>query len=1243
MRRRLLSLLLLLTVSQLQTAARGQEAEPAADPAASTPSTPPSAAAPPDEANAEKLLRFNFRRQPWEEVLQWLADQADLSLVLDAPPPGTFNYTDARAYRTDQAIDLVNGVLASKGYTLLRRERMLMLVNLQDEIPRTLIPRVSLAEIDGRGEYEFVTVAFPLEGRSIEAAEAEIAPLLSRYGKASVLPASGQLLVTDRAGVMRVISAVIESIAKPRAAPQPPTAEKPEFRVYPLAGADAAAAVEMLEAVASGKFVHDPAGDRVNAYATPSQHAIIEQLMQQVRNTADQQRFRLEIYPLEGLSAARQAQLVSDLAMPIGNGQIRFDAENEQLIVWASTDNQLAVRKALLSLLAAGNARGANVARVYELKYADAGQLLPLLQSATPEARVNSGGAADRLLVVASLRDQQILEQLVRQLDQPPRSDQLTLKEYPFVEDPPTELVALLAAAAPNAKIRVDNARRTVFVTGDPQEQQIVGDLLAEIRDNLTPRTERPLAIYVLDTLQRERFESVRPSIEQAAPQAKLVWNEASGELFVWASTAEQKAIGGLLETLRAQPRLKPSRTLRAYALAPAQLDALAALASQVAPAATTTIDKPGRRLLVWAEPEDHQLLTGLLQQAGDTGDAVPQPQSYHSYPAGEIDLTLAVRLLQERFPAAEFEPDAIARSIVARANPSEHLQIDELLRHLRAGSAARTEREVRVYPMNGITVDQAEGMRQIFPGMRINIDGAAQQLAAWGSPEEQRQLDEALRALRGTGGASGWQIHVHRLQRAKASEVAPGLQLLMPGVNAAAINQSQLLVRCRDEMQPQVDALIKQLDINRGVDERQSAQSFPLKRADPTALLTSLQTLFPPGAGTAFSYDQQTKSLIAVADPEQLKLAETVIAAADGRDTGEDEAAVLQVHVLGGIEGAAALATLEKMFKEREANPMLSVEPTRGRIVAVATPQEQQLIEEVLTTLQPRPTELEVFPLETMDPYSAELAIGQLFDNGSTSDGSSVEIQSDTDGGRILVRGTRQQLTEIRALLVKMGEVGLLTNAPAQRATGNKDFGVYPLKNSSAERVASVLSNIYRAYGSGGRRLQITSDDRINAVVVKGSRIDRREVEALLQALDTSQVSDFFKPNQPVMVTLQHASAEQVHDQIESLYRTELSGGANRPPIEIPPGAPPEMVATLQQINAAREGPLLSIEVDRATNSLLLIAPRPLLDEIRLFVQQLDQQSTKSRVGIRVVPLDELQGDEVLKSLERILNEQRR
>ena len=101
---------------------------------------------PPTTRTTAKLI-FNFRYQPWQDVLDWFAEQSDLSLVLESPPSGTFNYTDRRRYSPAEALDVLNSVLLTKGYTLVRRDRMLVLVNLEDGIPPNLVTDVPLSEL----------------------------------------------------------------------------------------------------------------------------------------------------------------------------------------------------------------------------------------------------------------------------------------------------------------------------------------------------------------------------------------------------------------------------------------------------------------------------------------------------------------------------------------------------------------------------------------------------------------------------------------------------------------------------------------------------------------------------------------------------------------------------------------------------------------------------------------------------------------------------------------------------------------------------------------------------------------------------------------------------------------------------------------------------------------------------------------------------------------------------------------
>jgi type II secretory pathway component GspD/PulD (secretin) len=168
-------------------------------------------------APGDRRLKFNFRFAPWKDVLDWFATQADLSLILDSPPPGTFNYTDTRSYTPEEAIDLINGVLLTKGYVLIRRERLVLLLNLEDELPDPIIELVTPEELDKRGRFELVRCLFPIKKLTPEEAEKEISKLVGPQGKVMPLAQSKQLLIRETAGRLRAIRDLIAAVEDPEA------------------------------------------------------------------------------------------------------------------------------------------------------------------------------------------------------------------------------------------------------------------------------------------------------------------------------------------------------------------------------------------------------------------------------------------------------------------------------------------------------------------------------------------------------------------------------------------------------------------------------------------------------------------------------------------------------------------------------------------------------------------------------------------------------------------------------------------------------------------------------------------------------------------------------------------------------------------------------------------------------------------------------------------------------------------
>ena len=160
-------------------------------------------------------LTFNFSYQPWEDVINWFADRAGLSLLKETLPAGTFNYRDNREYTPIEALNLLNKALLIKGYRLIKAERMLIVIDLEDGIPPDLITTVSLEELDELSEYDLVRVLFELEKFDPAEAEQEIQKLVGPQGSMIVMPKSRQILVTDTVGNLKTIHRVIQRIEDP--------------------------------------------------------------------------------------------------------------------------------------------------------------------------------------------------------------------------------------------------------------------------------------------------------------------------------------------------------------------------------------------------------------------------------------------------------------------------------------------------------------------------------------------------------------------------------------------------------------------------------------------------------------------------------------------------------------------------------------------------------------------------------------------------------------------------------------------------------------------------------------------------------------------------------------------------------------------------------------------------------------------------------------------------------------------
>lgn len=304
-------------------------------------------------------MKFSFRYQPWGDVLDWFAEQADLSLVMDAPPPGTFNYTDGKPYTPTEAIDLLNSILLTKGYTLVRREKMLIVVNLEDGIPPNLVATVSMDDLDKRGEYELVSVLFNLKKMTAEEAEAEVTKLIGPQGAVVPLVQSRQIFVTETAGRLRTIRDMIQAVENPFGndvvvvETKHLTADEILTVIRQLLGMEEGSNTAEDGSI---RFASDTLGTKIFLTGKKDMVEKVQKLIAQVdvpggglgSSPADQ--LQLEVYPLGTLDPATTLQVVQTLLAGDPDIRVAIDENTGNLIVLSRAEGHATVRATLAQM-----------------------------------------------------------------------------------------------------------------------------------------------------------------------------------------------------------------------------------------------------------------------------------------------------------------------------------------------------------------------------------------------------------------------------------------------------------------------------------------------------------------------------------------------------------------------------------------------------------------------------------------------------------------------------------------------------------------------------------------------------------------------------------------------------------------------------------------------------------------------------------------------------------------------------
>ncbi|WP_242631838.1 secretin N-terminal domain-containing protein [Rubripirellula amarantea] len=361
----------------------------------------------PDEFKAkvgtDGKIAFEFRNQPWVDLVQWLAEISELPLDWLELPGDRVNLRSPGRYTVEETRDLFNRYLLARGYTLLEIDGGLTVAKTATINP-AIVPRVAPDDLGKLPSHSFVRTSLDVGWLSAEKLSAELGPMISSNGKLTALTTTNRIEAMDAAVNLRQIANLL---AQERDATSQ-EALAPEFVLRHLPAEDAKRMLEQFLGVEKKEA----------APMTPQQMRQMQQMQQQN-------------------GGAPPAEKKTDEVSIVAN------TRQNSILIRAPAD-RVAIAREFLKRIDVPGSGMANLmdvtarVQVFRLASLDPEKLIEIVSEMNvlePSTRIRTDKDNNAIIVSGSIADRYIINSMIERLDGSGRSfEVLPLRRLDAVE-----------------------------------------------------------------------------------------------------------------------------------------------------------------------------------------------------------------------------------------------------------------------------------------------------------------------------------------------------------------------------------------------------------------------------------------------------------------------------------------------------------------------------------------------------------------------------------------------------------------------------------------------------------------------------------------------------------------------------------------------------------------------------------------------------------------------------------------
>ena len=1001
--------------------------EPEAAPAVPAETAPPAAPVeegdvptlpmPPDEKPTEKKIVFSFSKTPWDVALTRFAELAELQLILNFKPPGTFDYTSTKAYTIPEALDVLNEVLLAEGFVVLRNDRFLTLAALDKPLPLNQVPTVVQEDLSQHGRNEFVTVVKRLKFADPATIEPEVKKLLGPYGELQSVPKLKLVRLTDQ--VSRLLETLplideLDASFKPANGPPPAAAVPTLRRTYTLQHLTPERAITLIKSILTIAGTMEPGPDAKSfiAVLTEAQHHSIKEFLTEidVATSKDDQPGE-KTFTLSHAAAPGVAEMLTSLFPP---------KETNVTVAAEPASNVVAVK---------------GPGRLVE-------QIAKLVESLDKQAKENSP---------------------VQELYRVPGDAQGILTQLKL---------AFNTRENPRVSLTIDPNGQGILASAPPEIQSRIKEAIGKLGGSGETADGEQTAVVKLEHASADKLSATLTTVfPKASTGASFGSEQNTNAIVVRAPAKSIEAITKIIKDLDLPPAVMGLRDKKEEIYEPkhAKTTELIKLAESLYPTATNVVFVPtgaNSKIVISAPPVLMEKVKATLDMLDMAASTAPETtdRAYtlrHAKPA-ELLVTLTSIFPAEKFDVRFIPDQRNNRVIVVAENEKIHERVSTIINELDVPSSE--SESVEIYAAQNVSATQLiESLTKVFgadashPTFQIQPDGKNILIRA--TRDLQKRITELLAKIDIMGDTPGANPvdELYKLKYAKAAELVTALQKLYPPertnvrISAEPANNI-LIITAPADVHERLKSLIEKIDVPS--DAKMQLQIYTPLETSPATVATIIPQLSYEGVGTVTA-SPDGRALFVIATKNGHEKVKALIDLVSTRDPNSQ--LVRKTYQVTNTPGTTLASMLQALFPATGATSATIVADPTGKQLIVQAPEKVQEAIAAVIKQTDLPSSLEQYTItaQNVPVTSLYTMLISLF-NGV--DGTRVTYDIGTNSVGITATPTMKE--RILALAKEFDK-------PIEPGSG-RQREVYKVTNVPASSVYSALTTLFPAAETG-------------------------------------------------------------------------------------------------------------------------------------------------------------------------------